>query len=321
MKQPEPVLASSNFYFDCEDIPVAVQRVLAADAPSHPHDFTTIPHRHDFAELVIVASGSGIQVIDRESYAVSAGDVFLIGGETAHHFVKRGAFALVNVQFSGDRLPLPVNWLRNLPGYNVLFELEPSVRTPETFKHRLTLDPRALADVLQGAEALRNELEMRRAGYQAAAFELLLKLIIFLSRTYRPHAETASVPVFTVAAAISLMEKNFMKKIPLATLARTGGMSVNSFLRNFRQCTGASPIQYLDQLRLGHAATMLRTDNRSITEIAGACGFADSNYFSRKFHDRYGMSPRTYRDRRADVFRPVHALPGDRGTSGRNPGF
>ena len=55
---------------------------------------------------------------------------------------------------------------------------------------------------------------------------------------------------------------------------------------------------FITEHRLRHAADLLRTaqNGRSITDIAYACGFSDSAYFSRCFSRHYGLSPRHYRE-------------------------
>ncbi len=52
------------------------------------------------------------------------------------------------------------------------------------------------------------------------------------------------------------------------------------------------------ETRLAQAATLLRSPlarQRSITELALALGFEDLSHFSRRFRERYGVSPRQYR--------------------------
>ncbi|MGN6644323.1 MAG: AraC family ligand binding domain-containing protein, partial [Verrucomicrobiota bacterium] len=44
------------------------------------------PHKHEFSEVVIVISGSGLHVTGRESWRLSAGDVFVIGGSRVHEY-------------------------------------------------------------------------------------------------------------------------------------------------------------------------------------------------------------------------------------------
>jgi len=68
-------------------------------------------------------------------------------------------------------------------------------------------------------------------------------------------------------------------------------MSKRSFLRAFPLATGSSPIAWLIEQRIQRAAQMLRRTTRSVTDIAFEVGFNDSNYFTRQFTKRTGLSP------------------------------
>jgi AraC-like DNA-binding protein len=81
------------------------------------------------------------------------------------------------------------------------------------------------------------------------------------------------------------------------TLADELGVSSRT-LQNAMAETGATPVTYIAERRLQKAAQLLATDrHRNITEIAYACGFSDSAYFSRRFHASFGMAPSQYRAR------------------------
>ncbi|RCV89551.1 AraC family transcriptional regulator [Billgrantia montanilacus] len=67
------------------------------------------------------------------------------------------------------------------------------------------------------------------------------------------------------------------------------------FARQFRALTGLSPHEWLVQQRLARARELLRVGNASLTEVAQACGFADSAHFSRSFRRRHGVSPSAWR--------------------------
>lgn len=60
-------------------------------------------------------------------------------------------------------------------------------------------------------------------------------------------------------------------------------MAPKYFCRVFHQITGRTPINYLNYYRVECAAELLRSTDDSITEIAFACGFNDSCYFSKHF--------------------------------------
>ena len=55
--------------------------------------------------------------------------------------------------------------------------------------------------------------------------------------------------------------------------------------------------EYITLIRLQKAENMLKNEpSRAITEVAYACGFNDSNYFSYKFKKAYGITPTQARD-------------------------
>ena len=190
-----------------------------------------------------------------------------------------------------------MNWLRRLPGYNVIFELEPSVRSAETFKHHLKLSAAELAEAVEIVGKLERELEQDTPGAELAAFQRLLELIVFISRCYdAPPAENLAA-VMRVGRIISLLESEFMREWRLEELAKLAATSPNNLLRLFRTVTGTSPVDYLIRVRLRRAAEALKNTPGAVAEIAADCGFADSNYFARKFRAAYGVSPREFRKR------------------------
>lgn len=82
----------------------------------------------------------------------------------------------------------------------------------------------------------------------------------------------------------------------LESMAAECGLGVTAFVRYCRLLTNTSPLQHLNNLRLQHAAMLLRTEpGRSITEIALVCGFNSSQYFSTQFGRHFKTTPRDYR--------------------------
>lgn len=63
----------------------------------------------------------------------------------------------------------------------------------------------------------------------------------------------------------------------------------------FKKNCGLSIREYINELRMEDAKTLLAFSKLNITEISIAIGFNDSNYFSRLFKNEIGMSPIKYR--------------------------
>ena len=65
--------------------------------------------------------------------------------------------------------------------------------------------------------------------------------------------------------------------------------------RKMKAASGQTAIDFIVNIRVQHAATLLRTTTISIAEIAVKCGFGDVSTLRRNFSKRYGMTPNQYR--------------------------
>jgi len=83
----------------------------------------------------------------------------------------------------------------------------------------------------------------------------------------------------------------------VAAVARTVGMSYESFRKKFRQAVGISPGQFHLDARIDRAAALLHQGQNSVKEIAEQLHFCDEFYFSRCFKHRFGQAPREFRQR------------------------
>jgi len=72
-------------------------------------------------------------------------------------------------------------------------------------------------------------------------------------------------------------------------------ISESTLRRKMQKITKTSPVELIRKTRLIHAGRMLRTDTGSISEIARAVGFRNLPYFSKCFHDYFGMKPSLYK--------------------------
>ena len=72
------------------------------------------------------------------------------------------------------------------------------------------------------------------------------------------------------------------------------GISRVHLHRKMKELTGQTPHDFIRNLRLKKAATLLASPGMNVTEVMYACGFANSASFSTVFKKFYGMSPRDY---------------------------
>ena len=81
----------------------------------------------------------------------------------------------------------------------------------------------------------------------------------------------------------------------VASLAEVAGMSRTAFAERFSATFGRSPIDFVQAVRLRHAAHLLRTTDVPIKAIAGAVGYRSRSQFSRAFRSSYELDPTTFR--------------------------
>jgi AraC-like DNA-binding protein len=253
-------------------------------------------HAHDYLEIVVIYGGSADHHINDQTYRVGTGDVFVIHGETQHGFSQATTdFHVCNIFYPHDSAWVPHDRLSTLPGYQALFVLEPFRRQGQDFPSRLRLDPLALHDLMALAQRLRDELNRRVQGYLYMAQGYLLQLIVTLSRLYAGLHDEQAIGLLRLSDAVIYLEEHFREPVKIGELAARAAMSERHFSRLFRQTFQMAPSERLLELRIGHACHLLLDRQMNVTEVAYACGFRDSNYFTRQFQRQVGCTPRAYR--------------------------
>jgi len=254
-------------------------------------------HSHDFYELVIVFDGEGRHCTETETYRIRTGDVFLIKPGSAHRYDLTDGLSIVNLLYQPERLNLPLYDLADTPGYHAFFELEPALRQEHGFRSRLQVNGETLEYLRNLIARLAEELEGREKGCLFAAVAYLMQIISCISRSFSTPQMPAQLDLFRLSQTMSYIERNWNRELTLAELARLASMSSSTLYRMFMKTLGKSPMNYVIDVKVAKAATLLSSSTDSVSVIAAKAGFPDSNYFSRLFKHHMGITPRQYRER------------------------
>ena len=79
-------------------------------------------------------------------------------------------------------------------------------------------------------------------------------------------------------------------------LAAASRMTRSHFSKLFRERVGRSFSTYVAERRIALAKELLRNPMLNISEVGGRCGYDDPGYFSRRFRQATGLSPRVWRE-------------------------
>ncbi|WP_349408951.1 AraC family transcriptional regulator [Pseudalkalibacillus sp. SCS-8] len=96
---------------------------------------------------------------------------------------------------------------------------------------------------------------------------------------------------------LDYIKKNLECDLSLDKLAEVSTYSPYHFHRLFTDIMGETPSDYVKRIRMEEAAHLLIYEpNRSVTDIAMACGFSTLSYFTYAFKAYYQHSPKVWRE-------------------------
>ena len=99
-----------------------------------------------------------------------------------------------------------------------------------------------------------------------------------------------------VLNAISYISAHLSASLTTTEIAENSYVSKSKLTKQFRKELSMSIQEYLYNILLSEASKLVLNTNLSFGEISERLGFSDQFYFSKKFKEKYGISPRKYRN-------------------------
>jgi AraC-like DNA-binding protein len=265
----------------------ADERIATGTTSLHAYAVTrsVIPfawHRHPECELTSVRRGRGLRYVGDAVEPFGVDDVVLIGANVPHTWAaSAGRFRVAVVQFRPEVL-LAAGAPPELAGLRTLLaDAGRGLALPEPGS--------GLGDDLERLAAERDPL---------ARFGMLCGLLArFRAAGPRPLALDAPARVDdgAMGRVLAHIDAHAAQPIAIARLAALAGMGVPGFCRAFRRSMGRTCTDYIAEVRIGRACRMLLEDDRAVTAIAHACGFASLASFNRWFRRLRGVPPTRWR--------------------------
>jgi AraC-like DNA-binding protein len=94
-----------------------------------------------------------------------------------------------------------------------------------------------------------------------------------------------------IAPVVHFIEENFHRVLDIDTLSHVAQMSPSSLHEQFRAFTSLSPIQFVKNLRLHRARSLLLSGTKA-TDATYQVGYSSPSQFSREFKRFFGCSPK-----------------------------
>jgi AraC-like DNA-binding protein len=133
----------------------------------------------------------------------------------------------------------------------------------------------------------------------------LLSILVTLanSEDLEPIASPDFAPVLSsgdqsrVERVLVYIHTHFAEPLNRAAVATEAHLSVAAFSRFFKLRTGKTLPQYVNELRVGRACSLLANERLKVTDLALESGFQNLANFNRHFRKITGLSPSEYRRR------------------------
>lgn len=223
-----------------------------------------------FSRLYYILDGEGQLLLDGQSMPLKAGNVYLlpaglIYGYDCPHFMEQ-LFFHINYTY--------------LNGIDLFLDCRKVCERALTSQEMQQLRQLYLSEQLPDACLLKALLLKELSGFISAA------------QVKEAHTRNLS-PL--VERMFYLAQNPVHVKNRVSTLAKQLHVAPSTLSKHFHQETGMTPGEYMEQLIINRACSLLLTEDYSIARIAEELGFSDQFYFTKYFKRQMFISPSEYR--------------------------
>ena len=271
-----------------EKLPLSENTSFVARTYRTPH-FEVPWHQHIEYELILFTEGEGTAFIGNYMGEFKTDDVFFLGSNLPHTFQKAHkdlVTAAVVVQFIGDFWGTGFMQLPESKNVARLFE--------------------ASMQGLKIKGATRQQLRPLITGLEhLQGFARIIRLCECLQLIATTHEfETVSTQEAETFQAknkdridkiFQFTIENFQEPIALCDVAATAGMSIPAFCSYFKKCTKKTYIDFLNEIRIGHACKLLIDTQKTVLEVSYESGFNTLANFNKQFLKMKKLTPSGYR--------------------------
>lgn len=247
-------------------------------------------HFHSEYELNLIENAAGARrIIGHNLDEVIAKELVLIGPDLQHgwqsHHCRSEDITVTTLHFHANLFGEEFLQRHYLKNFKTL--LSNATRA-------ICFSPKTIAEVSPLLQALKT-----KSGFESLL--LLMRILHILSMTlpiYVLPNKIKSTPYLhedRVERVMNYVRQYFSDPISLKQAAGLANMSEVSFSRFFKQRTGKTFVECVNEIRIDHTSRMLANTTNNIAEIAFSAGFNNISNFNRIFKSKKNLTPTQYR--------------------------
>lgn len=256
-------------------------------------------HFHEEYELNFIENAKGVKrVVGDSMEEIDDLELVLVGPNIPHawftHKCQSDKIFEITIQFHRDLFHETLLKRTQLSSIRQLFE-------------------QSLKGILFSKETIQEIAPRIKALEHKTGFDSMIELMIILNELAAAkdsrylsgekiyNADYIYMDSVRMEKLIEFMNANFARPVRLAEAATLVNMAETAFSRFFKTKTGVNFVDFLNDIRLGHAARLLIDTKDSIAEVATACGFTNISNFNRTFKRQKGLTPKDFRHKHGNV--------------------
>ncbi len=283
-----------------EKIKIEYEWSKAEGLPFHYHEeyggekgLRVSPHMHETVEILYCQKGSGLAVIGQTEYLFQEGDMIVAGPQTVHSVLFEHNCRYQVVRFLTEVLHTAEDSVIE-PKY-----IMPFVRQNITKSNRFTREELENTEVPGIFGQIAKEYTGQRYGYELALRACAQQLFLYIIRAWNERSVLGEEASGKWGSAMKTVQdyvwQHYDEDISPMEMASLCHISYGHFSVIFKQMTGCSFVQYLNNVRMMRSKKMLLNTDAPITQIAQEVGFLSTSYYIKLFRQIEGISPYQYR--------------------------
>lgn len=255
-------------------------------------------HQHSFLEMVYIVSGQAEHTLNDGRTIVRQGDYFIIDYGCSHKYtlIDDKPFNLINVLFKPELIDRTLQGCRRFQDVvgHYLIRMD-SVSLGQNPAGRIYHDGDGA--ILPLFRSMQEEYIAKRPGYIELIRCQLVEVLIRSLRTLRTAGGGEEARSVHEGSAFiqEYIDRHYAEPVTLADMSRELNFSLSYLCRRFRQETGMTFTECLQQRRMEQAARLLVGTDKKVPEVAEMVGYQDVKFFQEVFRRCWDTTPSRFR--------------------------
>lgn len=266
-------MLNDSFKITYQNVPVAISRQKGS---AH-----TALHNHGEFEMLLITGGISTVSIGESKYNAQKGDLLFVNPMEVHSVTVDE-----KESYSHKCICFDCSLLTNK-------KFCQSIKSGNIKVNHIISESKDLTDcfkkVFRIIEAKESAYDMEATAYINIIFSNLIK---------NEHIEKSQANPKNIDFCADILEyvkEHFAEDLTSNAVAEKLSFNHSYFCRKFKKNFGTSFSNYLTSYRISVSTAMLSEGNKSIADVAFACGFSTPQYFSKCFKKAIGILPNQYK--------------------------